>query len=107
MKYKVMKLLCMFDLPVETKSEQRQYRKFRKNLIEEGFIMMQYSIYVRTCPTREFTERMIKRLKKKHPPNGNVRLLTITEKQYDDMVLIIGSKNTNEESIGVERLIII
>lgn len=107
MKYKVMKLLCMFDLPVDTKKEQRIYRKFRKKLIEEGFVMMQYSIYMRTCPTRDFANRLIVRLKKKSPDGGNVRLLIITEKQYDDMVLLVGTKALKEEAIGTERLVII
>lgn len=45
-KYKIMRMLCMFDLPVETEEQRRAYRIFRKELIEQGFIMMQYSIYV-------------------------------------------------------------
>ena len=102
-----MKLLCMFDLPMETKKEQKIYRNFRKFLIEEGFVMMQFSIYIRTCPSREFTNRLIQRLKKRPPQNGNVRLLAITEKQYDDMVLLIGSKNSKEKALGTERLVII
>lgn len=107
MKYKVMKLLCMFDLPVDTKKEQRIYRKFRKKLIEEGFVMLQYSIYMRTCPTRDFAIRLMNRLKKKPPQDGNIRLLTITEKQYDDMVLLVGSKSLNEEALGEERLVVL
>ena len=50
MKYRVMRMMCMFDLPMETEKEKRAYRIFRKNIIREGFYMMQYSIYVRTCP---------------------------------------------------------
>ena len=107
MKYKIMKLLCMFDLPMDTKKEQRIYRKFRKYLIEEGFVMLQYSIYMRTCPSREFANRLIVRLKKKPPKEGNVRLIAITEKQYDDMILLVGSKSLKEEAIGNERLIIL
>ena len=53
MKYKVMRMICMFDLPVETDKEKRIYRIFRKELIKEGFLMMQYSVYVRTCPNRD------------------------------------------------------
>ena len=49
-----MRMLCMFDLPVELSDERKAYREFRKNLIKEGFIMMQYSVYVRTCPSREY-----------------------------------------------------
>ena len=77
-----MRMLCMFDLPVETGEEQRAYRQFRKNIMKEGFIMMQYSVYVRTCPSKEFAERIEKRIKRIVPAKGNVRLISITEKQY-------------------------
>lgn len=102
-----MRLLCMFDLPTETSEDQRNYRIFRKEIIKEGFVMMQFSVYVRVCPSREYAERMEHRLKKIVPPRGNIRLLCITEKQYEDMVLLIGSKGTTEAAIGTERLIII
>ena len=48
MKYKVMRMICMFDLPVETEEEKKAYRCFRRDLIREGFAMMQYSVYIRT-----------------------------------------------------------
>ncbi len=56
MKYKIMKLICMFDLPTETARQKQAYRQFRKNLISEGFVMMQYSIYIRTCPSKEYAD---------------------------------------------------
>lgn len=106
MKYNIMKLLCMFDLPVETDEEKKAYRDFRKQLIKAGFVMMQYSVYVRTCPSREYTQRMENRIRKIVPSKGNVRLLTVTEKQYDDMKLLVGSKSAKEAAIGSERMII-
>ena len=93
-KYKIMRMLCMFDLPVETEEQRR-------------FIMMQYSIYVRVCPSREYAKRLENRIKKNLPQEGNVRLLCVTEKQYSDMKLLVGSRQTAETAIGVERLIII
>lgn len=107
MNYKIMRVLCMFDLPMETDTEKREYRVFRKNLIKEGFIMMQYSVYVRVCPSREYAKRLENRIKKFTPPEGNVRLLCVTEKQYMDMKLLVGSRSTAETAIGTERLIII
>ena len=104
MKYKVMRVICMFDLPVETDEEKRGYREFRKSLIKEGFIMMQYSVYIRTCPNRDYANRLQRRVQKIAPDKGNVRLLMITEKQYQDMILIIGTKSTSEHVIGVERM---
>ncbi|WP_196808600.1 CRISPR-associated endonuclease Cas2 [Butyrivibrio sp. AC2005] len=104
---KYMKMLCMFDLPVETSEEQRAYRKFRKDIMSEGFIMIQYSVYVRTCPNREFANQLEKRIQKFVPKEGNVRLLTVTEKQYEDMKLLVGSKKLSETALGMERMIII
>ncbi|MEI3177139.1 MAG: CRISPR-associated endonuclease Cas2 [Lachnospiraceae bacterium] len=106
-KYKIMRMLCMFDLPVETEEQRRAYRIFRKNLIQEGFVMIQYSIYVRICPSREYANRLENRIKKGIPQEGNVRLLCVTEKQYADMKLLVGSRQTAETAIGTERLIII
>lgn len=106
-KYKIMRMLCMFDLPVETEEQRRAYRIFRKNLIQEGFMMIQYSIYVRICPSREYANRLENRIKKGIPQEENVRLLCVTEKQYADMKLLVGSRQTAETAIGTERLIII
>ena len=89
-KYDRMKVICMFDLPTETNNDKREYREFRKNLISNGFYMMQYSVYARTCPNREFAKKFIPRLKRNAPPCGNVRIIMITEKQFQDMELIIG-----------------
>lgn len=107
MKYQVMRVICMFDLPMDTAKEKRIYQLFRKELIKEGFVMMQYSVYVRTCPTREYAKRLEKRVEGIAPEKGNVRLLTVTEKQYTDMKIIVGSKNTTERTIGSERLLIL
>lgn len=107
MKYKIMRMLCMFDLPVDTGEERKAYRIFRKNLIKEGFTMMQYSVYVRTCPNRDFANRLEKRIKKIVPTAGNVRTLIITEKQYDDIKLMVGNKRAEENKYGTERLVII
>lgn len=63
-KYNIMRMFCMFDLPVETEEQRRNYRIFRKELIQEGFVMIQYSIYVRVCPSREFANRIENRIKK-------------------------------------------
>ena len=69
--------------------------------------MMQYSIYVRTCPSREYADRLENRIKKFIPDKGNVRLLSVTEKQYYDMKILVGNKTKTEEILGVERMIII
>ncbi len=106
-RYERVKLLCCFDLPTDTNEEKKEYRNFRKALIENGFFMMQYSVYVRTCPNRDFAKKFEGKLRQETPKNGNIRLLCITEKQYDDMVLILGMKSEIEEVVTAERIIVI
>ena len=107
MGYKIMKLLCFFDLPTDTCEEKRQYRQFRKELIKNGFTMVQFSVYMRTCPHREYSKKFEKKLKSFIPEAGNIRLLTVTEKQYEDMVFLLGGKGIQEETIGNNRLVVI
>ncbi len=102
-----MRLICMFDLPVVTPEDNRNYRNFRRDLMKEGFVMMQFSVYVRTCPSREYAHRLEGRIRKFVPPRGNVRLLSVTEKQYEDMKLLVGSRSSMETAIGTERLIVL
>ena len=105
--YDRMKLICMFDLPTDTNEEKKAYRNFRRGLLENGFFMIQYSIYVRTCPNRVFAKKYSTKLKTIAPNNGNIRLITVTEKQYNDMELIVGSKLDVEEILGEKRIIVI
>ena len=107
MRYDVMRVLCMFDLPVDTDKEKREYRNFKKKLVLEGFVMLQYSVYIRTCPNRQYSERLQKRLAKNLPANGNIRLLEITEKQYEDMKMLVGAKSLNEKIANDERFVVI
>ena len=101
MRYDVMRVLCMFDLPVDTDKEKREYRNFKKKL------MLQYSVYIRTCPNRQYSERLQKRLAKNLPANGNIRLLEITGKQYEDMKILVGTKSLNEKIANDERFVVI
>ena len=57
MSYEVMRLMCCFDLPTETNKQKRMYRNFRKALLGYGFQMLQYSVYIRTCPNRSFAKK--------------------------------------------------
>ena len=102
-----MKLLCFFDLPTDTSEDKRDYRVFRKELIRNGFSMVQYSVYMRTCPNREYSKKFEKKLRLFIPQSGNIRLLTVTENQYDDMVLILGKKGIQEEKIANNTLVVI
>ena len=65
--YRIMWVLVFFDLPTETKKDKKQYADFRKKLISDGFVMFQFSIYMRHCPSVENAEVHIKRVKNALP----------------------------------------
>lgn len=88
----MMRLMVMFDLPVETSYQRRAYRKFRKKLVEEGFLMIQYSVYVRVCVSRQSATFMENRIKYFMPDEGLVQTMMVTEKQYNSMHFLLGKK---------------
>ena len=90
MRYRIMRLMVMFDLPTETSKQRKQYRQFRKKLINEGVIMIQYSVYVRVCTTKSAAEFLEKRIKDFLPDEGIIQSLVLTEKQYSDMHFLRG-----------------
>ena len=88
--YRILWILVFFDLPTETKIDRKLAGKFRKNLLQDGFAMFQFSIYLRHCNSRENAEVHIKRVKSFLPPKGHVGILSITDKQFGDIELFIG-----------------
>ena len=107
MRYVAVRVICIFDLPVTTDNERRAYRRFRKFLIENGFEMLQYSVYIRTCPNRSFANKFYYRIKQNAPRKGDIQLLTITEKQFEDMVHIVCDDKEKRKILGSENLVII
>lgn len=85
--YRVMWVLVLFDLPTETKKQRKAASRFRKELLEDGFMMFQFSIYMRHCPSRENADVHIKRVRSRLPEYGKVGILRITDKQFGDMIL--------------------
>jgi len=90
--YRIMWIMVFFDLPTETKKEKKEYAKFRKNLLEDGFTMFQFSIYLRHCPSSENADVHIKRVKSFLPEKGYVGILIITDKQFGTMELFYCKK---------------
>lgn len=80
----------MYDLPMVSQKNKRDYRVFRKNLIKEGFLMMQESIYVKLVQNMQGAEAAIAYVRKVRPPDGLVQALVITEKQYGRIIYILG-----------------
>ncbi|WP_413627460.1 CRISPR-associated endonuclease Cas2 [Fructilactobacillus vespulae] len=101
-----MRLMVMFDLPVDTSEERRMYRKFRKELMNEGFLMMQYSVYVKVCVSKESANFTEGRISSFLPKKGVVQTLMVTEKQYNSMKFLVGSKK-NDIRNTADRTVII
>ena len=90
--YRIMWVLVFFDLPTETKKERKVAADFRKKIVNDGFTMFQFSIYLRHCASRENAEVHIRRVKNFLPELGQVGILCITDKQFGNMELFHGKK---------------
>jgi len=85
-------VIVLFDLPTETPKARKQYTAFRKHLLDDGFTMMQYSVYMRHCASDENTQVHTKRVKSWLPPDGEVRIIRITDKQFGKIDVFYGKK---------------
>lgn len=95
----------MFDLPSVEEKQKKDYQQFHKNLIKNGFYMMQYSVYCKPIHFKTKIESEVKKVKEFLPNEGNVRIFVITEKQYNDMYLLLGNKKVNEIYNNSERYV--
>lgn len=95
--YRSMWVLVFFDLPTETRSERKAAGLFRKKLLNDGFAMFQFSIYMRFCPSRENAEVHIKRTKNALPNKGKVGIMQITDKQFGMIELFQGQQEIPPE----------
>lgn len=93
-------ILCMFDLPVRTKIEMRGATRFRNTLLDQGFMMKQFSVYIKPCKSLDVAKNAVKKLKNVIPPNGLVTFLYVTDKQYLMTDNFLGKNHEeNEEKI--------
>jgi CRISPR-associated protein Cas2 len=93
-------VLVMFDLPTETAHDRKVYAKFRKKLLQDGFSMFQFSMYIRHCPSRENADVHIQRAKNSLPEKGHVGILCITDKQFGMMEIFYGYTKVETPEVG-------
>ena len=106
MRDRFMRTIVFFDLPNVYAKDKRNYNLFRKFLINEGFIMMQESVYSKIVMNNEQSSLVIDKIKKNSPKKGLIEVLTITEKQYSRIEYIIGESNTKIINSD-ERLVVL
>ena len=90
--YRMMWLYVMFDLPVGTRSERKAATKFRNFLLDQGFEMAQFSVYLRFAESKEAAETHIEHIRAALPKKGKVHIVTITDKQYANARIFTGRK---------------
>ena len=96
--YKAMWLVAMFDLPVDSSEARREYTRFRKKLLAEGFSMLQFSVYARYCPSEEASATYRNRIRKVLPPEGEVRLIAVTDRQFAKMEIFYKKSRKSPET---------
>ena len=104
--YKQMRVLLIYDLPMEDEKSRRIYSKFHKDIISLGFYMLQFSVYTKTIQNETVFKQQCMKLEKIIPTKGNIMILRVTEKQYQDMIYFTGEKNKFEMLVGGKELVV-
>lgn len=100
------RLLVFFDLPVVTKAERHAYTVFRRFLLNDGYDMIQWSVYGRILNGADAEQKHMKRLIDNLPPAGSVRCLTVTEKQFAGMKMLVGLPLFQEKAVKANQLML-
>jgi len=106
MSFRYMRVIVFFDLPTETSEDKREYRKFRKFLLGNGFLMMQQSVYSKLVLNATAANAVTALVRGNCPDVGLVQMLTVTEKQYNNIELVIG-ENYSEVVNSTDKLVIL
>lgn len=104
-KDRFMWLFVFFDLPVKLKEERQKATRFRNFLLKDGYMMVQFSVYARICNGQDRVEKHLNRLQGQIPKQGSVRAIQITDKQYERMKILVGTRSNNEKT-KTEQLIL-
>lgn len=101
-----MRVIVFFDLPTVTKKDKKTAAEFRRFLLQDGYYMLQWSVYSRVCKGLAEVETHCNRLRAVLPDMGSIRLLTVTEKQYASMEILLGTVKKTEKAGAVQLLLL-
>ena len=101
-----MRMLVFFDLPMVTKAERKSYTQFRRFLLNDGYDMMQFSVYGRILNGTDAEQKHTQRLTLNLPPAGSIRVLTVTEKQFASMKLMVGMPLFQEKQVNAAQMLL-
>lgn len=100
-----MRLMVFFDLPTVTKADKRAYTVFRRFLLNDGYDMLQFSVYGRILNGADAEQKHMQRLVQNLPPEGSVRVLSVTEKQFASMKLLVGLPLFQEKKVSAQQVL--
>jgi CRISPR-associated protein Cas2 len=103
-KYRMAWVMVLFDLPVGTPEERKAATNFRKDLVQDGYIMVQFSVYARPCGTADRVDTHVRRLKSKIPARGEVRGLIISDAQWGRMIVVRSQKPVDSEKMPEQMM---
>ena len=92
-----MRLMVFFDLPTKTDLDKKAYTMFRRQLLKNGFSMIQFSVYSRLCCNPENADKYLNKISKFIPKQGHIRAMTITDKQYHNTKIMLGTLTVSEK----------
>ena len=103
--YRKMRAIILFDLPSVEKQDIANNQKFIKKLKKIGFYMLQFSVYTKVLINQSEYDRIIKKVKQIIPNRGNIIILKLTDKQYNDMIYLNGEKNKYDSIVGLNNVV--
>lgn len=102
--YRIVWLIVLFDLPVSTKVQRSAATRFRNHLLDHGFEMSQYSVYLRHCSGKEQASALARRVENAIPQEGRVHMIQITDKQYENIQTFRG-RNREQSLRNSDQLV--
>lgn len=102
-----MRIVLFFDLPVTTKVARRHYTYFHAFLLRDGYDMLQFSVYSRLCNGMDQSQKHLVRIEQNLPPEGSIRTLCLTDKQFGRMQHWIGPSTQHEKKVTSQQLILL
>ena len=104
--YKQMRLLLLYDLPVNDDLDKKIYSRFHRDILKLGFYMLQYSVYTKVIQNDTSMKQNYIKIERVVPKKGNVIILKITEQQYQNMIYLRGEKNKFDMVVGGKEFVV-
>lgn len=101
-----MRLMVFFDLPTITKADKRAYTLFHRFLLQDGYDMLQWSVYARIVNGEDDSQKHLQRLVANLPKKGSVRCMKVSEKQYAAMAILVGTATVQEEKVALQQVLL-